>query len=172
MRILGDSIQNVISAIEDQKEYSSRIVERIGRIKDISRQTNLLALNASIEAAHAGVHGKGFEVVAKETRKLAELTQNVTSEILGFLKEYESDVVEKTSEATQVMTDNSSRVLKAIKEIVHVSEGNSAACEEISATMLQISENTKGLVDVASNLSQISHIVEGSTLPFDMETVG
>ena len=54
-------------------------------IKGISRQTNLLGLNASIEAARAGQHGAGFNIVAQEVRKLSHETSTATENIEASL---------------------------------------------------------------------------------------
>lgn len=69
-------------ALEDAEKSNSIT----GLIKGISRQTNLLGLNASIEAARAGQHGAGFNIVAQEVRKLALETNNATENIEQSLK--------------------------------------------------------------------------------------
>lgn len=68
-------------ALEDSKKTN----EITNLIKDISRQTNLLGLNASIEAARAGQHGAGFNIVAQEIRKLSQQTNDSTQSIEASL---------------------------------------------------------------------------------------
>jgi hypothetical protein len=66
----------------------------VKRMEDINLQTRLLALNAQVEAAHAGIHGQAFGVVAEEMVKLSAQTTKLTRDLsegtgeeLGRLKQ-------------------------------------------------------------------------------------
>ncbi len=48
---------------------------------NIAAQIKIISLNASIEAARAGVHGRGFSVIASAIRALAERTAVITGNI-------------------------------------------------------------------------------------------
>jgi methyl-accepting chemotaxis protein len=69
------------TAIQSLRTSSTGVAKVAELIASIATQTSVLALNANIEAARAGVHGKGFSVVASEVRKLAEQTASATAEI-------------------------------------------------------------------------------------------
>lgn len=54
-------------------------------IEGISFQTSLLSINASIEAAHAGDAGAGFDIVAKEVKELAGRSKDEAVKIYSSL---------------------------------------------------------------------------------------
>ncbi|WP_164908617.1 methyl-accepting chemotaxis protein [Halobacillus litoralis] len=68
----------VLNSLSSQAEDIQGIVKTI---RDIAAQTNLLSLNAAIEAARAGEHGRGFDVVAKEVRKLSTKVEESIGEV-------------------------------------------------------------------------------------------
>jgi methyl-accepting chemotaxis protein len=64
-----EGAQGIINALNQQVYTINDITNTISRI---AQQTNLLALNASVEAARASEHGRGFSVVAKEVKELSQ----------------------------------------------------------------------------------------------------
>jgi hypothetical protein len=77
-----------MAAIERIEDSSRQFSEMVGQIDDIAFQTHLLALNAVVEAAHAGVAGEGFAVVATNLRALARRSAEATRELKVLMADH------------------------------------------------------------------------------------
>jgi methyl-accepting chemotaxis protein len=71
----------------------------VNRINSIMSNMQMLALNASIEAAKAGIHGRGFSVVAEHLGKSVDAVRSLTQEI----NQVNQNIVQVSSQSATVL---------------------------------------------------------------------
>lgn len=186
MNAIQFSVHESGKAIRLLNESSQKIGSITETITDIANQTNLLALNAAIEAARAGEHGKGFSVVAAEVRKLAEQSQQSSTQISELIKAIQGEmlltkdsmeqvehdvneglgIVGKTAESFKEITNATEAMGNQIDEMVAIADQMSSSAQEVSATIngitgiiRQTSGNTQSVsVATEEQLAQMEEI--------------
>ena len=151
------ALERTLNQVVGLSDLSSSAQGMLNKIKKINTQTNLLALNASIEAARAGVHGRGFSVVSDEIRKLSQETDDVTRYLLDYMLDMNQRSTGIRTDLSAVVKDiegRSSEILEKIKrfdEVNLVFESVRKASDHVAETSQEI--NNK-LGDVAQNGKQ------------------
>jgi methyl-accepting chemotaxis protein len=157
-----------LAGIVDAIAQNSRKVNQITQvIAQIANRTHILSLNAAIEAARAGEHGKGFVVVAQEVGKLAESAGQNARQITDIVEQAAIDANEgksatdvvrgamqgiaaETDQTTQMIHSSAAAVEQqqatitqidsSVSQLRSIATSNSTAAEEITATMVQLSQ--------------------------------
>lgn len=113
---LAQENERTVTAAQQAKDHidSTKVVTDL--IKNISDQTNLLGINASIEASLAGVHGKGFDVVAKEIVSLSNETSTAVESIELILNTVNESVLQIV-DSINTMTDKINNQASVSEEI-------------------------------------------------------
>lgn len=160
MEEASKSIAVKLSVISDKAATINRVLFAIFKVAE---RINLLSFNASIEAEKAGEYGKGFSVVAREIRRLADQTRSATSDIGKIVGDMKSAVTEGEKEVgnfSQEVTDYiehlreiTQQLFQIIKEVqnlrpqfdrVHQGMQNQAeGALQIENSIVELSENAK-----------------------------
>lgn len=132
-RGIGDiTIENMSKLVKNAKEIKAIL----DIISEISSQTHLLSLNASIEAARAGQHGRGFSIVASEIGVLSNQTNDAISNIESILKDLENQIS---------LVDNS------VSSLVEANNNQHSISNEVSDLFFSLKKD----IDKASNLVEL-----------------
>ncbi len=109
-QMLGDMdvVSETINRLSEQTQAAGDVV---AAVNDLAEQSNLLSVNASIEAAKAGDHGKGFTVVAQEVKSLAEQSKQAVVQVRTILNE-----IQKAGQMAVQATERSRHTIEAGRE--------------------------------------------------------
>ena len=147
-----DSINNSIRGIQEKTQV----------INDIVFQTQLLSFNASIEAAKAGVHGKGFSVVAEEVGKLAVLSGTAASEISEILKE-SSKTISTTIENNRDIIKKGLKSSENVSSVfLGISNDINSIDQKMDGIMNAFNEHNIGIDQVNVSMERINESVQNN----------
>jgi methyl-accepting chemotaxis protein WspA len=144
------SISSKLGVISEKAHNINSVVTTITKVAD---QTNLLSLNAAIEAEQAGEYGRGFAVVSREIRRLADQTAVATLDIEHMVKEMQSSV----SSGVMEMDKFTKEVERSVHDIRTVSLQISQTIEQVQSLTPRFSAVNQGMEAQSEGAQQISY---------------
>lgn len=168
-----DAVDTSITGIRELKETMSKsaqimqsVHDRAGQmnsildfVDEIAEKTGLLSLNASIIAAQAGEHGKGFAVIANEIRELSTLTKSSTKEIYQVISALRKEVSSGVNNASDGMI----KVDEGIELVSHIKYSLRAIIDQAMQSAERSSSTVQMIEDTVSSSTQIQHAMQHVT---------
>ena len=164
VQAIGSTMENLSSATTNVAERLSMIFEKassintiIDTITKVSDQTNLLSVNAAIEAEKAGESGRGFLVVAREIRRLADQTASATLDIEKMVQQMQAAV----SGGVMEMDRFSEQVRRGVTTVGDVGLRLTKVIDQVSGVESSFCEVTEGMQQQAQGADQIRQAMDG-----------
>ncbi|WP_338863947.1 methyl-accepting chemotaxis protein [Myxococcus stipitatus] len=132
-------------------------------VKDLADQSNMLALNAAIESVRSGEHGKGFGVVAREIRALADQSIQATTRVRELLDDIANSVtsaVRITERGAERMESGLAQVRTSgqnLRELSSIVQDNAAAVRQIAAA---VSQQNVGINQITLAVNDLSKMMD------------
>jgi methyl-accepting chemotaxis protein WspA len=155
MRSLADSTGSISSKLSVISERAANINLVVTTITKVADQTNLLSINAAIEAEKAGEYGLGFLVVAREIRRLADMTAVATLDIERMVKEMQYSV----SAGVMEMDKFTDQVRQGVGEVAHIGEQLGLIIADVQGLTGRFDQVTEGMRVQSQGADQIREAV-------------
>ena len=152
IRELADATSSIAAKLSAISERASKIGGVVTTIAKVADQTNLLSVNAAIEAEKAGEQGRGFLVVAREIRRLADQTAAATLDIESIVREMQSAVGAGVME----MDRFAEKVRRGVDEVVASSRQMGEIIEQVGMNAERYRTVATGMESQAQGASTIS----------------
>ncbi len=168
------SISGKLTSIREKAEHINTVVTTITKVAD---QTNLLSINAAIEAEKAGEFGRGFLVIAREIRRLADQTAVATLDIESIVQMMQGAV----TAGVMQMDKFSNEVRTSVTRVGEINTQTGQIIAEVTGLSDRFQQVNNGMRDQQTGASQINeamgHMTEnirrtaGSLVEFNAATV-
>ncbi len=140
---IRQQVLEIAGKIGDLTDRTKQIGSITDTVKDLADQSNMLALNAAIEAVRSGEHGKGFGLVAREIRRLADQSIQSTGRVKEILDNIR-DAIEKVEQITRTGSKRMEGGLELVRHsgenlrsLAGVVKDNSVSVKQIAAAVEQ-----------------------------------
>jgi methyl-accepting chemotaxis protein len=160
---LGAQVEEIAYRIRDLGDTTQQIGAITKTVKELADRSNMLALNAAIEAVRSGEHGKGFGVVAREIRSLADQSIEATirvREILEVVGHAVAEAVSITHLGAERMHSGLEQVHasgESLRELSSLIRDNSSAVRQIVAA---VSQQDLGIAQIFGAVNELSKMME------------
>jgi methyl-accepting chemotaxis protein len=160
---LHAKVGRLASNIMSLGERTLQIGDIAQAVKDLADQSNMLALNAAIEAVRSGEHGKGFSVVAREIRSLADQSIDSTSRVREILDDVRGSIdatVKMTEKGQQQMQEGLAQVRasgQSLRELTSIVRDNAGAARQI---VVAVNQQNAGIEQIFTAVTDLSSFME------------
>jgi methyl-accepting chemotaxis protein len=178
IRKIAEKVEAFKQTVEELGQKSSKIMDLVTLINNISDQTNILSLNATIEAERAGKHGKGFAVVAAEVRELAKKVKPATEVIAVNISEMTKTVKKTQSETTDILkysqetNDIVTQAASNFEAMMGDFEQSGDQLLKIAAAIEELSMNNADILTKVKNIDGLTHEVSDDMQTADTSIAG
>jgi methyl-accepting chemotaxis protein len=158
---LHAKVGRLASSIASLGERTLQIWDIAQTVKDLADQSNMLALNAAIEAVRSGEHGKGFGVVAREIRSLADQSIDSTGRVREILDDIRQSIlatVTMTEKGQTQMQEGLARMRESgesLRELTSIVRDNAGAARQIAVAVNQQNAGISQLFTAVTDLSTL-----------------
>jgi methyl-accepting chemotaxis protein WspA len=176
MRQLAESTGSISSKLSVISERAANINLVVTTITKVADQTNLLSINAAIEAEKAGEYGLGFLVVAREIRRLADMTAVSTLDIERMVKEMQYSVsagvmeMDKFSEQVRKVVGEVGQIGGQLSHIIAGAQGLHQRFDQVTEGMRVQSQGADQIREAMSRLSEAANQTSLSIREFNKAT--
>ena len=151
MASLSEATGSISTKLGTIREKAGAINVVVTTITKVADQTNLLSINAAIEAEKAGEAGRGFLVVAREIRRLADQTAVATLDIEQMVR----DMQQAVSSGVMEMDKFSEQVRDGMKQVSTISQQLGQIMVQVQGQEGQFKQVEEGVTQQAEGAQQI-----------------
>ncbi len=156
---IGGRVRTISEHIVRLNERTQRIGTITQTVKGLADQSHMLALNAAVEAVRSGEHGKGFGVVAREMRALANQSLKATERVGEVLEELSRAIQEAvgiTETGAREVEQGLARTRSSgeeLRELSAILRSNSTSVRQIAAA---VSQQNLGVTQIFQAVTELT----------------